>query len=72
MHGIFERWIPERDLPKEGLVQIDLKHFAKWYQGLRFHDFLKKPTKVQWRVKVVFFFPNTREVTSDAAKVQKN
>ena len=71
MHAIFERRIPEHDLPKEGLVEIDLKDFAEWYQGLRFHDFLKKPTKVQWRVKVVFFFPNTREVTSDAAKVRK-
>ena len=54
MHAIFERRIPERNLPKEGLVEIDLKDFAEWYQGLRFHDFLKKPTKVQWRVKVVF------------------
>ena len=56
MHAIFERKIPERDLPKEGLVEFDLQDFAEWYQGLRFHDFLKKQRKVQWHVKVVFFF----------------
>ena len=75
MHSIFERRVPESELPRDGLLEFELQDFAELYQGLRFHDFLKKPTKVQWRVKVVFFFPDTKAKTSawipDAVKLRK-
>jgi hypothetical protein len=53
MHAIFERRVPESKLPRDGLLEIELQDFAELYQGLCFHDFLKKPTKVQWRVKAL-------------------
>jgi len=64
MSSVFYRRMPEIKLLSDGMVEFPLERFAPLYQRLRFRDFRLWKTKIQWRLKVVFFFPNRTMVVA--------